>query len=367
VNPMRTAYVVDLFCGVGGMTHGFVCEGFNVVAGLDVDPSCKYAYEKNNPSKFIQKDICQVTGDEITKLYPPGAIKILIGCAPCQPFSSYARSTQKNKKSKRSDGKWRLLYEFARIINETQPDIVSMENVSQLLNYNKHPVFKNFVKNLESQDYFVSFSVVNCTEYGLPQKRKRLVLFASKFGPLKIIDPTYTPECFVTVREAIGGLPSISAGEVSKTDPLHRTRNLSELNKKRIRATSTGGSWKEWPKDLLLKCHKKKKGKSFRSVYGRMSWNEPSPTITTECIQLGSGRFGHPVQDRAISLREAAILQSFPEDYDFTNPDTDFSSGVIAMHIGNAVPVILGRVVAKTIERHLAEVEKTENDKRSIS
>lgn len=342
------ASVVDLFCGVGGMTHGLQQEGLNVVAGLDIDGSCQYAYEKNNSARFILKDITKVSGAEIAELYPAGDLKVLVGCAPCQPFSAY-------NKFKKKDAKWRLLGEFSRLINDVEPDIVSMENVPQLKNHLNSEVFGSFVDNLEEKGYWVSAAVVKSHYYGVPQVRRRLVLLASKLGQIELIPPTHK-DSPVTVRAAIGKLAPIAAGEVHSADPLHRARGLTPLNKTRLQHTPEGGGWKDWPRKLWLRCHRTSEGRSFRSVYGRMRWDQPAPTMTTQCIGIGNGRFGHPVQDRAISLREAAILQTFPNDYDFINPAVPFSGHAIAMHIGNAVPVRLGSAIGKSINRHVDEL-----------
>jgi len=344
--------VIDLFCGIGGLSHGFVNEGFQVVAGIDIDETCKFAFEANNNSKFISKSIADVSSLEIKNLYKDSNLKILVGCAPCQPFSSYTFK-DKDKES----NKWKLLYEFARIINETKPDIVSMENVAQLLNFKKAPVFEDFLNDLKKQGYFVHYEIVNCPDYGIPQNRKRLVLLASKLGEIKLIPKSHTKDNFVTVKDIIGNLPKIDDGVQYKKDKLHFSRKLSPLNKKRIKMTPYGGSWKDWPEELKLTCHKKESGKSYPSVYGRMKWDQPSPTITTHCIGYGNGRFGHPEQDRAISLREAALLQTFPMDYKFYEDENKFSTVVISRQLGNAVPVLLGQVIAKSIKEHLKKTE----------
>ncbi len=341
--------VVDLFCGIGGLTHGFIREGFNVAAGIDIDDTCKYAFESNNNSKFISKSITEVSATEVDKLFGSSKVKILVGCAPCQPFSSYTF-----KDSEKKNEKWKLLYEFQRLIIETKPHIISMENVAQLLNFKKEPIFNDFLKTLEKEDYFVHFEIVNCPEYGIPQNRKRLVLLASKLGPIDLIPKTHTKNKFVTVMDAIGELPPINDGEFHPKDRLHFARKLSPKNKLRIQTTPYGGGWKDWPEDLKLECHKKESGKSYSSVYGRMKWEEPSPTMTTHCVGYGNGRFGHPEQDRGISLREASILQSFPESYKFFDNGNDFSTVMVAKQIGNAVPVRLGEIIAKSIKKHLS-------------
>ncbi len=344
--------VIDLFCGIGGLSHGFVREDFKVVAGIDIDETCKYSFEANNNSTFISKSVSDISKEEINKLFGKTKHKILVGCAPCQPFSSYTfKDGEKN-----DNNKWKLLYEFARLVKETEPDVISMENVSQLINFKKAPVFEDFLNSLRELGYFVHYEVVNCPDYGIPQNRKRIVLLASKLGEIKLIPKTHNKENYVTVKDAIGKLPIINNGEFYEKDRLHFARKLSPLNKKRIQKTPYGGSWRDWSDDLKLKCHKKESGKSYPSVYGRMKWEEPSPTMTTHCIGYGNGRFGHPEQDRAISLREASLLQTFPIDYKFFDEKEEtFSSVVIARQIGNAVPVRLGEVVAKSIKEHLKQ------------
>ena len=346
---MRLCSVVDLFCGIGGLTHGFVKEGFDVVAGIDADPTCKYAFEENNHATFIEKDIDQVSADELLNLYSEGDTKILVGCAPCQPFSRYTIR-------KDEDEKWKLLRTFAKLIKDVRPEVVSMENVPEL---EDHSVYDEFKTALAEEHYHVSPYVVYCPDYGVPQTRKRLVLFASKYGMIKIVKPTHTPEKYRTVHDVIGHLEPIEAGQTSAKDPLHRARRLSELNLRRIMSTPPGGSWKDWDDELVLDCHKEKTGKSYGSVYGRMKWDEPAPTMTTHCGGLGNGRFGHPEQHRAISLREAALFQTFPMSYKFIEPRTKVASKTLSRHIGNAVPVRLGVIIARSIKRHLEKYRET--------
>jgi DNA (cytosine-5)-methyltransferase 1 len=349
----HTISAIDLFCGIGGLSYGLKEAGIEVKAGFDFDDKCQYAYEENCKAKFIHSDVTDIKKDDITKYYKKNDIKVLIGCAPCQPFSTY---TLKNDKQK--DTRWQLLYEFSRLIKETKPDIVSMENVPNLLKFKKEPVFENFVQELKEEGFHTWYDIVYSPDYGIPQKRKRLILLASKKGKIKLIKPTHTPKEYVTVKDAIGHLDKISSGETSKKDFIHKASKISEKNLARVRQSIPGGSWKrDWDKDLQLNCHKSDKGKTYVSVYGRMEWNKPSPTMTTFCTGIGNGRFGHPEQDRAISLREAAILQSFPDSYKFAESKEKLKFGQVSKQIGNAVPPRLGEIIGKSIIEHLKEVE----------
>jgi DNA (cytosine-5)-methyltransferase 1 len=344
--------VIDLFSGVGGLTHGFVLEGFDVVAGIDIDDSCRYAFESNNGSRFIRKDIAEVTAEELRELYGDESLKILIACAPCQPFSTLNLNRAVYQKSSE---KWASLSYLVRLITKVQPEVVSMENVPELADRKKFPIFGRFVRALKGNRYHVSYSVVDASKYGVPQRRKRLILLASRLGPISLLAETH-PDHPVTVRQSIGDLPPIRDGETSPSDMLHRASRLSDLNRKRIRATpKDGGSASSWDRELLPKCFKDKRGESYKcTVYGRMKWDEPAPTMTTQCSTLGTGRFGHPSQNRAISLREAARFQTFPDDYEFDRPDNVQASRV-AKHIGNAVPVRLGQIIAMSIKNHINE------------
>lgn len=350
---MRDCSVIDMFCGIGGLTHGFIKENFRVIAGFDIDESCRYAYEQNNKARFISKKIEEVKAEDILELYPPDHTRILIGCAPCQPFSKYQQKQGANNE------KWKLLGAFADLIVAVQPEIVSMENVPELLRFKKGEVFDNFVEKLDKVGYHVTSDLVYCPDYGIPQERTRLVLFASKFGKVRLLEKTHTPEQYRTVRSVIGNLPPLEAGASCKNDPLHRAQGISELNLRRIKQSIPGGSWHDWDEELITECHRKKSGIHYSSVYGRMRWDEPSPTLTTECFAYGSGRFGHPEQNRALSLREAALLQTFAPTYEFVEPGSPLYFTTIGRYIGNAVPVDLGRVIAKSIRIHLESFHKS--------
>jgi len=341
---------IDIFCGVGGLSFGLKNAGINVLAGIDVDKSCKYAFEKNVDSKFISADVSKISGDSlIEKHWDNNDIHILVGCAPCQPFSTHSN---KNKNKKNSTN-WQLLNEFKRLVEEINPEIISIENVPNLAN---QKIFENFISYLKSMKYHVWYSNVFCPDYGIPQKRRRLVLLASKLGDIELLPPTHNPENYITVRDAIGEMPEIEAGEIDEKDPLHRSQNLSKKNKKRIIASKQNGTWEDWDESLLLSCHKKDSGRTYKAVYGRMSWNEPSSTITTQFYNYGTGRFGHPTQNRALSLREGAILQTFPKDYKFCKNTEDISFNKLGKYIGNAVPVRLGYIIGESIKHHIREV-----------
>ena len=339
--------VVDLFCGIGGLSHGFVLEGFDVKAGIDVDATCKHAYQTNNRATFYEKDVGRLTGEWIKSLFTRNRPRILVGCAPCQPYSSYTRSSSADENTK-----WRLLEHFGRIVQEAQPDIVSMENVTRLATFQDGRLFRRFLDDLKG--YEVWSDVVECADYGVPQMRKRLVVLASRLGDIELEDPTHGPDGKRTVRQTIGHLPAIDAGQTCTEDPLHQASRLSSLNLNRIKAAKPGGTWRDWDdQELVSECHRRHSGRYYSSVYGRMSWDVPAPTITTQCYGFGNGRFGHPRQNRAISLREAAMLQTFPTYYAFHGPADPIRIAPTARWIGNAVPVELARAVARSVARAL--------------
>jgi DNA (cytosine-5)-methyltransferase 1 len=340
---------IDLFCGAGGLTYGLQKSGLKVIAGIDNEETCRHAFENNNKSKFISADLTQYGSNDIKKLYSSDSIKVLVGCAPCQPFSSHSF---KNK-DKENDTRWNLLLHFGKLIEDMQPEIVSMENVRGIV---KTDIFKTFVDILKKNDYQVDYKVVYAPDYGAPQNRSRLILLASRLGKIKIPSPTHTKENYVKVKDIIKNLQPIRVGQKSKNDPLHKAKRLSDTNLKRIKQSKPNGTWRDWDKKLLPDCYKKDSGQTYTSVYGRMDWNSVSPTITTQFFNYGSGRFGHPTQNRALTLREGALLQTFPEDYDFGEIK---SMTAIARHIGNAVPPVLGEIIGNAIKQHIENIYAT--------
>ena len=346
VSNLGSISAIDLFCGVGGMTHGLIKAGIPVTAGIDSDHTCRYAYEKNNRARFINADIRNFSSTEVENLFNEAAVRIMVGCAPCQPFSNH---TQKDK-GRKSDEKWGLLYSFGRLIEDITPEIVSMENVPQIT---RHEVFDDFLSILDSLKYKISYKHVYCPDYGVPQTRTRLVLLASRLGRIELIPQTHVRSRYRDVRSIIGKLKPIGDGCAAEDDSMHKTQRLSELNKARILQSKPGGTWRDWDPDLVPNCFKKKTGKTYVSVYGRMEWDKLSPTITTQFFTYGTGRFGHPEQHRALSLREGALLQTFPKYYRFFGPDNPVLFKRIGAHIGNAVPVRLGVVIGRSIKKHL--------------
>ncbi|WP_157038805.1 DNA cytosine methyltransferase [Rhodopseudomonas palustris] len=340
---------VDLFCGAAGLSLGLKISGIKVAAGIDLDPACRFPFETNIGAMFVEADVSSLSGKAVDSLFGDASIRVLAGCAPCQPFSGYTT------KRRSIDRRWELLLEFLRIVRESDPDIVTLENVPRLANL---PLWQDFVTDLKSQGYFLNWDVLDVSKFGVPQNRRRLVLLASKFGDIRLPEPIGTPP--TTVKKAIGKLSPVKAGEANPVDPLHASRALTPRNLARIRQSRPAGTWREWPKRMRVACHKTGSGKTYPSVYGRMSWDKPSPTITTQFYGFGNGRFGHPEQDRAITLREGAILQSFPRDFQFAPTGSRVNFRGIGRLIGNAVPPALGLAIGNAILNHVTALKRTD-------
>ena len=335
---------VDLFCGAGGLSYGLQQAGITICGGIDIDPACKHPFEVNVKADFYEYDISKLDSDFVASLFTGAHIRILAGCAPCQPFSTYTQG------SNARTGEWQLLDKFGELVREVQPEVVTMENVPRLA---RHPVFNDFRSVLEDGDYRYKHYKVRCADYGVPQTRVRLVLLASRIGDIELAPPNHTDGQFITVRDAIKDLDGIDAGGSSKSDTLHKSSGLSQKNLERIRNSTPGGTWRDWDATLRAACHARDSGRTYPSVYGRMEWDRPAPTITTQFHGFGNGRFGHPTQDRAISLREGALLQTFPEDYSFVPDGDPVHITPVARLIGNAVPVRLGKAIGRSIMAHL--------------
>nr|CAK99384.1 hypothetical c-5 cytosine-specific dna methyltransferase protein [Spiroplasma citri] len=338
---------IDLFCGIGGLTNGLVKSGIEILAGFDIDETCRKSFEQklNNSPKFIKKDIRELEKNDLLSFFLQNTYKIIAGCAPCQPYSSHQKLKSFSERMKHDS--YGLIEQYLRIVNLIKPEFVIMENVSNLKN---DPFFKdNFLNYFMENNYHFDYKDVNIADYGAPQRRKRLLFIAvSKDIPNaeNIMIPKKINAKSKNVFDVIGHLPIISDGSSDIKDPLHTSAKLSELNKKRIIASKEGGTWKDWPESLLLDCYKKPSGATYTSVYGRIKRTDVAPTLTTQFTRYGTGRYGHYEQNRALSLREGALLQTFPENYFF-----DLSLGMtsVARQIGNAVPPILAEKIGNII------------------
>lgn len=342
-------FAVDFFCGGGGMTRGLLDAGIQVLAGIDSNPDCRNTYEKNNHNTYLLCDICELTPEQLVDKFP--LLKnndevMLVGCAPCQPFSLLRREAFDENGNPIPHKSVNLLTEFGRFVKKIKPAHVMVENVPGLKGKGSD-VLDAFKNMLDKEGYKLAEDTIYARDYGVPQNRRRYVLIASRLFKPEIPNPTHgnKPNLlpYKTVRQTIEKYPAIKAGEIHNTISNHRCANLSELLLQRIKATPhNGGSRTDWPDNLVLKCHKSFKGHT--DVYGRMKWDEPSPTLTVKCFSLSNGRFGHPEQDRAISLREAAALQTFSDDYIFYG-----SVQEVGKQIGNAVPVLLAKFMGKYV------------------
>jgi DNA (cytosine-5)-methyltransferase 1 len=346
--PGRKLVAIDLFCGAGGLTRGLLNAGISVVLGIDCGSHHKETYESNNsPAKFLCRDVAETSAADVLPFLPRDEDfdLALVGCAPCQPYSSHRRSGTKCSDS-------HLLREFARLVEELKPQWVFMENVPGLAKVRGFSTLLRFKKALATSKFQVDSKVVDAKRFGVPQTRRRFILFASRLGSVSLPESTHGSKevPYRTVRNAIAHFPSLRAGHSSKTIPNHEAANVSQINMKRLKRTPVdGGGRSDWPKALQLNCHKKQHG--HEDVYGRMHWDQPAPTLTCRCFSLSNGRYGHPTQNRAISFREAASLQTFPETYVFSAP----SHRSLGEQIGNAVPVAL----AEAVGRHLMSLAAT--------
>lgn len=332
---------VDIFCGCGGMTEGLKQAGFNVIAGIEIDEHAGKAYRMNHEkdgTMLYQQDIRLFNTNVIKDLLKGQPLHLLAGCPPCQGFSAMRR---KNKKRSVNDPRNKLINEYYRFVKELMPIAIMLENVPALSNYTD---FKRIVDKIKKLGYIFEYREVNIADYGVPQRRKRLVMVGSLLGSIEIALGTNTK---VTVRDILGNLESVNV----TNDPVHRIFPVhTEAVQKRIELTPrNGGSRNDLPDEYILECHKKE-GVGFNDVYGRLKWDDISSTITGGCLNPSKGRFLHPEENRCISAREAAMLQTFPQKYIFP---VDISRSAIALMIGNALPPEFCRQQAKNIINYL--------------
>ncbi len=341
---MKKLKAVDFFCSIGGVTQGFRSAGIDVLGGIDIDASCKETYEKNNNTKFLTADVSSLEKEDVASFFKIRKKQddlIFVGCSPCQYYSNIKTDKTKSCQTRL------LLADFQEFVDFYRPGYVFIENVPGLDNKPESPLGK-FKKFLVKNHYVFDEGVLNAKYFGVPQNRRRYVLVATRVKK-EIKLPQENKDNITTVRQAIGDpkiFTSIKAGHVDQSDLKHSSAKLNALNLKRIKATKhNGGDRRSWPKNLQPDCYSDHSG--HYDVYGRMSWDKPAPTITTRFVSYSNGRYGHPEQDRAISLREGATIQSFPLDYKFYSN----SQGTIARMIGNAVPPKLAEEIGRCLKK----------------
>lgn len=341
VNQLKIK-ALDFFCGAGGLTRGLLNANINVLAGIDNDSRLERTYSLNNqPSKFIKQDINEV---DIKKLRFELGIKqddlvLYAACAPCQPFSTLNRMEGK-------DSRKQLLIVFAeRILKVAPPDFLIVENVPGLSNAYGKEIYKEFLRILNEcgfKEENMHRELLDAKDYGVPQSRKRFLLLANRSNkalpPVKVLK-------LKTVADAISDLPKLNAGEKCSTIPNHEAKVLQQKHLAIVKAIPKNGGSRIDIMDtsILLACHQRNPT-VHKDVFGRMSWEKPAPTLTCRCTDVYCGRFTHPEQDRPITLREAAALQSFENDYEFFGTNSH-----IQKQIGNAVPVKLAEHVGRSI------------------
>ncbi|QEM89179.1 DNA cytosine methyltransferase [Kosakonia radicincitans] len=335
---------IDLFCGAGGLTCGLKQAGFDVRLGVELEHVAAITYRKNHPEHSLREaDIRDLDPFELMSEmnFKPGDLDLLAGCPPCQGFSSHRT---RNKTTSIDDHRNDLIFELIRFVKAFEPKVIMIENVPALAKDNRIKCVLNELCNMGYKVGPQSLQVKNTALYGVPQRRKRMILVVSRFGDIsepEIIKPQST------VKDAIFNFPRPE----NSTDTLH---NIIERRAERIKkmislVPKNGGSRSDLPIEYWLPCHVRNPN-CYRDVYGRMSWDDVAPTITGGCINPSKGRFLHPEQDRAITLREAAVLQTFPVDYYFSlQKGRDFA----ALMIGNALPPSFIRAHALKIKEHI--------------
>lgn len=340
----REIDVYDFFSGCGGTSAGLSRAGLSPVIAVDFDEGALSTYARNFPDAApILRDIRQLGTDEIESYFERDRKRPILftACAPCQPFS------KQNRQKSPTDARASLLGHLGRFIDKFRPELLLVENVPGIQKGAEHSPLAALTALLDGLGYFHSAGIVWAHDYGVPQSRRRLVLVASIFGPITLPAPTHGKglEPIRTVRDAIAGMPEIEAGGYNSQLLNHQAANLSQINLERIQASRPGGSWTDWPEELRLPCHSDVDG--YTDVYGRMDWDRTAPALTTRCISYSNGRFGHPEQNRAISIREAAALQTFDDDFEFVG-----NLASMAKQVGNAVPVRLAEALGLVFLNH---------------
>ena len=345
----RNITAIDLFCGCGGVTEGLKRQGFKVVAAVDCDPvACRTYRDNHREGKLIEKDIREVDPSIFLDNPLKGQLlDLLVVCAPCQPFSSQNRK-------KANDDRAELILETIRFITILQPKVIMFENVPGLTSPRFSPILKELKSGLKKEGYLTGDPITaDVADYCVPQRRLRCIMFAARnHPPPEFPKPVTPPGRRVTVGYVIDNLPRLKSAQADPEDELHFARNHRPIALERMsHIPKNGGSRFSLPEHLVLDCHKGHKG--YPDVYGRMCWDDVAPTLTTGCTDITRGRFIHPEDDRAITLREASRLQSFPDNYHFKGSAKD-----IAIQIGNAVPVKFIEALGPTLLKSIAAVNR---------
>lgn len=400
-NGATATVAIDFFCGAGGMTNGLIRAGLYVLAGVDNEPLCERTYRQNknrdgSRPEFICKDIFPRS-----KSHPKGQqeeIRVAIAralsafrkrsgilrprlvfgiCAPCQPFTKITKIEMSEGRQFKRNNDANLLLTTVGLIRHFKPDAIICENVEGLVNDDPNGVIGSFKRRLAHAGYVFDAKIVNASNFGIPQNRRRtigLAFLRKRYGAdVDVAEKDPNVRKMRTVADTIGHLPALAAGEADASIPNHRARGLSDLNLKRIACAAPGESnlaLRDTPYgDLSLKCHqqleKRAGAQSFADTYTRMRGDSVAPTITTKCMSITNGRFGHydRRQNRAITPREAALLQTFPKRYVFyPEENIDFAATLI----GNAVPPKLARYFGKFVVRRLIGPRLRERTRRSV-
>ncbi len=333
---------IDLFSGCGGLTEGMKKAGFKVIAAVEIDQCAAETYKNNHKNvNLFKQDVRTLDPAIIKTILGKEPLHLLAGCPPCQGFSSIRRL---NKNEPVDDTRNNLIWEYYRFVEALMPLTLMMENVPSLADYKP---FQNMVEKLKRLGYSnIKYDKIWTHEYGVPQRRRRLVLVASRIGE---IDIPQGNKKFKTVRDCIGNIESVE----STTDLLHKIYPIHtpKVYEKISKIPLDGGSRKDLPAEYQLKCHMKE-NVGFNDVYGRLKWDSFSSTITGGCLNPSKGRFLHPQENRCITAREAALLQTFPKKYKFP---TNINKSAIALMIGNALPPEFSRVQCNNIYNHLKD------------
>lgn len=326
---------------------GFVRRGFRAVGAVELDPNAAESYRLNVGVEPIVRDIRNVTGQELLEAagLAVGECTLIFGCPPCQSFTVLRRgSTLTDLDLVRET----LPSHYVRLVGEIKPQFLAFENVPGMVEGRGRDQFDVLIAELKALGYQLTWDVVDAADYGVPQHRRRVLVVGSRTGSPTLPAPTHSPIpadgllAQTTVRDAISGLVTLRSGEADLIDRLHRARNHDQITLDRLAAIPEGGSRTDLPDELQLACHRDHNG--HYDVYGRMSWDKPAPTITSGCTNVTRGRFAHPSQDRAITLREAMLLQTFPETATLHGTGEG-----MAQQIGNAVPSLLAERIGDAV------------------